>query len=652
VAIGLIASYQLKSTVQGTTALVTPSFTPTNGEVITVTWETFDPAISMTIANSGSQTIAQKILEQPGGFNGTCGINAGTVSGSPGSMTITGTPSASARYSMTVERWSGAVLAATPVTNGATSTTTPAASTITPTGGAGGRIVWVAQDAQSVNPSTRTYAGSGTDDGLRDDHASSDGVGYHGYQTITGNTSQSYGLTLPTGQKWVIAGIEVKPAGGSAVSADATLAVTATLTAAATTQALAAATLPVTATLSGAATEQTAVAASLAVTATLTSAATRQLTGASSFAVTATLTSAATRQFTPTAALPVTATLTAAATLGAAGNSTLAATASFTDAAQTGGSATASLPVTATLAAAAAAAHPGDASLAATATFTAAAGAAHPADAALSVLAGLTAAGTVTSPGSASASLAITATLTGNAVLGVAAGSTLPVTATLAGSAALGASAAATLPVTATLIAAATRLAPGAGSLAVTAALTAAATGQAGAGAALSVTASLSAAATAVSSGKTADASLSVAVILSAGISVLHVSQPNGWRGLMGIIQEARIIRRDVLERDILPISCPHDGEVLSRSVDGILYCRWDGYVPEGQAMPTDRNVGGGDWGGLRGVIEAARADSRQDQMRRNLACPHDGEPYSRSIDGILYCAFDLYIPPQGPGSA
>lgn len=64
--------------------------------------------------------------------------------------------------------------------------------------------------------------------------------------------------------------------------------------------------------------------------------------------------------------------------------------------------------------------------------------------------------------------------------------------------------------------------------------------------------------------------------------------------------------------------------------------------------MPVTRNVGGGEWGNLRSVIESTIADGRQDRARRNLACPNDGEPYSRSIDGILYCRFDGYIPPQG----
>jgi hypothetical protein len=209
--VALIASYQLKSSTQGTTGLVTPSFTPANGEIITVTMETWDTGTTMTATNSGSQTVTSRVTEKPGGFNAWCGISTITVSGSPGSMTVTGTPSASARYSMTVERWSGAKLATTPVTNATTATTGAPQSTITPAA-AGSVIVWVASDAQSVNPATRAYAGSGTDDGIRDEHTGSDGVGYHGYQTSTGTSSQTYGLTAPTGQKWVICGIEVQAA--------------------------------------------------------------------------------------------------------------------------------------------------------------------------------------------------------------------------------------------------------------------------------------------------------------------------------------------------------------------------------------------------------------------------------------------------------
>lgn len=214
-AIGLIASYQLKSSAQGTTALTTPSFTPSNGEVITIGMESWDTTVTMTASNTGSQTVVNQVTEQPGGFNSFCRIATIVVSGSPGSMTISGTPSASARYSMTVERWSSAQLAATPVTNANTNTTGAAQSTITPSA-AGSVIVWVSSDSQSVDPSTRTYAGSGTDDGIRDDHVGANGVGYHGYQTSTGNTSQTYGLTAPTGQKWVICGIEVQASGGSA----------------------------------------------------------------------------------------------------------------------------------------------------------------------------------------------------------------------------------------------------------------------------------------------------------------------------------------------------------------------------------------------------------------------------------------------------
>jgi len=63
--------------------------------------------------------------------------------------------------------------------------------------------------------------------------------------------------------------------------------------------------------------------------------------------------------------------------------------------------------------------------------------------------------------------------------------------------------------------------------------------------------------------------------------------------------------------------------------------------------MPIKRNVGGGEWGNIRSVIDATKADGKQDRKRRFIACPNDGEPLRRSVDGFLYCPFDGWMPPQ-----
>lgn len=218
----LIASYFVQSTVQGTATLTTPSFTPSNGEVVVVKMETWDSGTSMGAPTGGSQTYTSRIIDAPGGFNPWVGIYTAVISGSPGSMTISSTPSLSARYSMTVERWSGAQLAATPVTASANSTSAPASGTITPSAGTS-IISWTAGDDQSVDPATRAYLGSGTDEGVRDDHGGGNGVGYHGYQASTGTSSQSFGLSAPTGLKFGIVGIEIQ-AGSSTVNGTATIA--------------------------------------------------------------------------------------------------------------------------------------------------------------------------------------------------------------------------------------------------------------------------------------------------------------------------------------------------------------------------------------------------------------------------------------------
>lgn len=212
-----VATYFVQSTAQGTSALVTPSFTPGNGETLIVMLATWDTTIAMNAPTGGGLTYTSRVVNAPGGFREWCAIYTASVVSSPGSMTVTSSPASSARYSMCVERWSGAQLAATPVTSSADGPNSTAAGSITPSAGTS-VISWVAGDAQSVNPSTRAYLGSGTDEGVRDDYATTDGVDYYGWQASTGTGSQSYGLSAPTGMYYVIAAIEVQDSGGGAAA--------------------------------------------------------------------------------------------------------------------------------------------------------------------------------------------------------------------------------------------------------------------------------------------------------------------------------------------------------------------------------------------------------------------------------------------------
>jgi hypothetical protein len=205
--------YYVQISPQGTSPLVTTSFTPSNGEVLVIKLATWDTGSPLGAPTGGSQTYTARVTNAPGGFNQWCSIYTTIISGSPGSMTVSSTPSVSLRGSMVVERWSGAQLAATPVT--ATSASSGAATgSITPSSGSS-IISWVAGDASSIDPATRAYLASATQDGLRDDHVGSNGCDYHAYQSSTGTSSQSYGLSAPTGMTYVTAAIEVQASAGA-----------------------------------------------------------------------------------------------------------------------------------------------------------------------------------------------------------------------------------------------------------------------------------------------------------------------------------------------------------------------------------------------------------------------------------------------------
>lgn len=205
----LIASYLVTLTPQGTSTLTTPSFTPSNGEVVVVKMATWDTGSPLGAPTGGSQTFTARVINAPGGFNEWCAIYTTVISGSPGSMTISSIPSVSLRGSMLVERWSNAQLAATPVTATSTGAAAAASGTITPTSGSS-VISYVIGDAQSVDPATRAYLNSATDEGMRDDHVGANGVDEYAWANSTGAGSQSYGLSLPTGMTYVTAAIEIQ----------------------------------------------------------------------------------------------------------------------------------------------------------------------------------------------------------------------------------------------------------------------------------------------------------------------------------------------------------------------------------------------------------------------------------------------------------
>lgn len=207
----LVAVYVVHSAAADTTNLVTPSFTPANGELIIAKLATWDTANGMGALSGGGQTYTNRVTAAPGGFNAWARLDSAVISGSPGPMTITGAGSASAsRHSMVVERWTNAQLAASPAVNspltGAVSLPQSNLTTVSP----GSVASYVIADTQSVDPATRAYLNSDTEEGIWDGHLGSNGVFYFARATLGAAGAYTIGLSAPGGQRWVMAGIEIQ----------------------------------------------------------------------------------------------------------------------------------------------------------------------------------------------------------------------------------------------------------------------------------------------------------------------------------------------------------------------------------------------------------------------------------------------------------
>lgn len=269
----LAASYAVYSAGNDTSTLTTASFTPANGEVIVVKMATWDKGITMGTPTGGSQTYTKRCEAAPGaGFFGYNAVWTAVISGSPGSMTISSTPSASCRHSMIVERWTSAQLAASPAVNSVVSGSgAPAADIVT--AAANSVVSWASTDVNSVDPGTPAYRLSATEDGRYDGHLGSNSVHYFAYASVGAAGTYTMGMTAPTGQAWTLAGVEVQAA-ASTVNGSASLSGSGTMTASGVATAYGSETLTGTGTLTATGTATGYGAASLGATGTMTAAGT------------------------------------------------------------------------------------------------------------------------------------------------------------------------------------------------------------------------------------------------------------------------------------------------------------------------------------------------------------------------------------------
>jgi hypothetical protein len=310
----LVASYAITPASQTLNTLTTPSFSPSNGEVLVVKLYAWGLTSAMGAPTGGAQTYTSRAASTQGGTFPAVSIYTAVVTGSPGSMTISSTPALSSYHGMVVERWSGAALAASPATVNTFGATTTVSATIT-TAAANSIVSWVSGDGSSKDPTGAAYLSSATQDGLLDGHVGSNSVGYFAYQSAPTAGSQTVGISAPTPQSWTLVGIEVQAA-ASVVSGDVSQTITQAVTAAGVSAAVGAAAQTVTQTVTAAGVNAAAGGATPTVTATTTAAGANATTGGAAQTVTAGVTAAGSNATSGAATQTTAATVTASAVAG------------------------------------------------------------------------------------------------------------------------------------------------------------------------------------------------------------------------------------------------------------------------------------------------------------------------------------------------
>jgi hypothetical protein len=208
----LIASYSVDSGGNNTNTLTTSSFTPSNGEVLIVKGTTWSTGEGLNTPTGGSQTYAQLNLADVGGFTGYAILWGATVSGSPGNMTVSVAPAVSSWHHIVVERWGNAKLAVSPAVNSTLTgnNTTPAQAADITTAATNSIVTWCAVDENSTDPTSRVYLLSATEDGIFDGHIGTNSVQYFAYAQVGAAGTYTMGMSAPTNQHWVLAGVEVQ----------------------------------------------------------------------------------------------------------------------------------------------------------------------------------------------------------------------------------------------------------------------------------------------------------------------------------------------------------------------------------------------------------------------------------------------------------
>src|SRR6185369_10188924 len=209
-----------------------------NGDVIVVhlsTWSSTDP---MNAPTGGGQTFTPAQISAPGGFNGWAATYVCTVSGSPGSFSITATMPTATRHMMAVQRFNSAVVAGTPAVlsapvSGVAGSPGSVALNITTTA-PNSVVCWNLVDLSSSDPAGGTYSPAGsTQIGLYDAHVGANSVQYAVRSPVIAAAGLAHpGLAVVSGAlTWVASGVEIKAATAAIVDFAANFTASGTMTA-------------------------------------------------------------------------------------------------------------------------------------------------------------------------------------------------------------------------------------------------------------------------------------------------------------------------------------------------------------------------------------------------------------------------------------
>jgi hypothetical protein len=199
----LVASYPLS--VAGFPSVTTPSFSPSAGELIVAKCAASSSVGSLNVPTDSAHalTFTQRVnTTQQSLING---IWTAPVVAPPGSITVTvSAPAGFVFFSAVVERWSGAQLAASPVTDDRSGTSSVPTGTIT-TAKANSVVSWLL--GTNNNPSSY-IATSGTPvQELQFSNSS------YVYQPAASAGAQSYGVAAPPNLSvWHLSALEIQSA--------------------------------------------------------------------------------------------------------------------------------------------------------------------------------------------------------------------------------------------------------------------------------------------------------------------------------------------------------------------------------------------------------------------------------------------------------